>query len=167
MDRIKIDLFAWEGAPIPIFTDNVDLDVCEKQLYAVMVSHYGYSDNEIDDYMNNRGEETKRENFQDLLCVEEEGIILDNGGLYYEDMTDEEYAKIVEKRDKKKIVDTIKQLGECVDKTRDALDDLTYIVRWRKFDGKSSFIDDEEIKIEDLEVFAEYLDKIRKFALYV
>lgn len=167
MDRIKIDLLAWESAPMPIFTDNVDLDVCEKQLYAVMVSHYGYSDNEIDDYMNNRGEETKRENFQDLLCVEEEDIILDNGGLYYEDMTDEEYAKVVEKRDAKKIVDTIKQLGECVDETRDALGHLTYIVRCRKADGKSSFIDDEEIKIEDLEVFAEYLEKIRKFALYV
>lgn len=94
MDRIKIDLLDWESAACAIYTANVDLDTAEKQLYTQMRMKYGYDDNDIDKYIKGRGNHREREKFLDLLCEEEETAVLDNGGIYYEDMSEEEYNRI-------------------------------------------------------------------------
>ena len=102
MDRIEIELGMWECAPCPICTDNVDLDKAEKMLYQSAVQNYGKD--VVEDYMSNqedyKGEKwtTHYEHFMEWLCAEEEAIICECGGIYYEDMSDEEYQKVIEKR---------------------------------------------------------------------
>ena len=47
MDRIKIDIQAWESAQVPICTKLVNIDLAEQLLYQGMVMDYGYTDDEI------------------------------------------------------------------------------------------------------------------------
>ena len=85
MDRIKINLLDWESAPCAIYTNDVNLDKAETELYSQMRMK-GYDDNEINTYLNNGGNETDREKFLSRLWDEEETSILKSGGIYYEDM---------------------------------------------------------------------------------
>jgi hypothetical protein len=101
MDRIDIELGMWESAPCPICTKYVDLDKAEKLLYQSVVSNFGYTKEKVEDFLTNddyRGDGWTQEweDFQVLVCAEEEAIIMDCGGIYYEDMTDEEYEKIMQ-----------------------------------------------------------------------
>lgn len=101
MDRIEIELGMWETAPCPICTKYVDLDKAEKLLYQSVISNLRYTKEEIEDYLTNddyRGDGWTQEweDFQELVCAEEEAIIMNCGGIYYEDMTDEEYEKIMQ-----------------------------------------------------------------------
>ena len=98
-DRIEIEVGMWETAPCPIYTKNVDVDKVEKLLYASAVQSYGKE--VVEDYITNPaykedGWTTEWEHFQEWLCAEEEAIIMECGGIYYEDMTDEEYEKIMQ-----------------------------------------------------------------------
>ena len=92
MDRIKIDLNDWECAVCPIKTDNVDLAQAEKDLYIRMRCICGYDDNDITKYLNNEEEElsaeeyNNRERFMSCLCEQEEKAVMENGGVYYEDI---------------------------------------------------------------------------------
>lgn len=89
MEKIEIELGAWESAPCPICTTNVDLDKAERLLYLSALSIY--SKDQLEDYLTNndyRGSGWTREweKFQEWLCAEEEAIIIECGGVYYEDM---------------------------------------------------------------------------------
>jgi hypothetical protein len=92
MDRIEIELGMWEAAPAPICTDNVDLDTAEKMLYLSAVTEWGERDTIR--LLNHDGHE-KWERFQEWLCAEEEAIVIECGGIYYEDMCDEEEKKLI------------------------------------------------------------------------
>ena len=89
MERIRIELDAWESAPCPICTENVDLDNAEKALYNVMRMRHGYDDNDIKKFLKGKGSQNEVERFNEVLCQEEEECILEWGGVYYEDMDEE------------------------------------------------------------------------------
>lgn len=90
MNTIKIYLNDWECAVCPIKTDEVDLEKAEKELYTRMTCICGYDNNEINKYLSNENlsveEYAKRERFMSCLCEQEEKAILNNGGVYYEDI---------------------------------------------------------------------------------
>lgn len=88
MDRIKIDLLDWESAACAIYTTNVDLPTAEIELYRAMRAKWGYDDNDINNFLNNVGDDNAREKFLYRLCEEEELAVMRNGGIYYEDMSD-------------------------------------------------------------------------------
>lgn len=98
MDRIKIDLLDWESAACAIYTTNVDLATAEVELYSAMRAKWGYDDNDINNFLNNADDNDDnydaREKFLSRLCEEEEIAVMRNGGIYYEDMSDEEYNLI-------------------------------------------------------------------------
>mgnify|MGYP003509659520 CR=1 FL=1 len=100
MDRIKIDLLDWESAACAIYTTNVDLATAEIELYSAMRAKWGYDDNDINKFLNtpeddlNDEEYNAREKFLSRLCEEEELAVMRNGGIYYEDMSDEEYNRL-------------------------------------------------------------------------
>lgn len=94
MDRIKIDLLDWESAACAIYTTNVDLPTAEIELYSAMRTKWGYDDNDINNFLNDAGDDNAREKFLSRLCEEEELAVMRNGGIYYEDMSDEEYNLI-------------------------------------------------------------------------
>lgn len=100
MERIEIELGMWEMAPCPIWTDNVDLDSAEKMLYQSAVTEWG--EKEVENFLKQDGNggdwTSKWEKFMSWLCAEEEAIVCECGGIYYEDMSDEEYNAIMEKR---------------------------------------------------------------------
>lgn len=88
MDRIKIELDSWEDAVCPICTKDVNLNDAEQMLYGTMKNWYGYSDKDIEKYLNGEGDNDKVEKFMSQLCKEEEDVVLKCGGVYYEDMAD-------------------------------------------------------------------------------
>ena len=98
MDRIKINLLDWESAACAIYTANVDLATAEIELYSAMRAKWGYDDNDINNFLNNADDNDDnydaREKFLSRLCEEEEIAVMRNGGIYYEDMSDEEYNLI-------------------------------------------------------------------------
>ena len=90
MDRIEIEIGMWESAPCPICTENVDLDKAERMLYASAAQSYGKE--VVEDYITNKEEydnekwTSEYEHFCEWLCAEEEAIIMECGGVYYEDI---------------------------------------------------------------------------------
>lgn len=172
MDRIKIELGMWEDAPCPICTKNVDLEKAEKLLYQSLVSNFGYTKEEVEDYITNndyRGNGWTREweKFQETLCAEEESIVIECGGKYYEDMSDEEYDEIHKEDTKKYVVKLLKQIGETNDELRNLFNSLSLTIGTERMCGREVMIDRETITMEQIEKFESYLDEIRTFALYV
>lgn len=94
MNRIRVDLESWESAPCPICTKNVDVDKAERLLYASAVQSYGKE--VVEDYVSNWEDcvedkwTTEYEHFAEWLCAEEEAIVMECGGVYYEDMEETE-----------------------------------------------------------------------------
>lgn len=76
MDRIKINLNELKS----ICTDNIDLDKSEMLLYTDMSKTYGYTDEEIETYLNGGGDDYNREQFISILNDETEMIVLLCGG---------------------------------------------------------------------------------------
>ena len=76
---IKIDLNKWENAMFPINTSKVDLTTCEELLYEKLTKEYGYSDEDIQQYL--EGDLNKMVHTVNYL---EEKLILENGGKYYD-----------------------------------------------------------------------------------
>lgn len=101
MDRIEIEVGAWESAALPIYTDNVDIELAEKWLYDTMLNYYDAQD--IEKYLTTKENDYRRDKFMDRLCEEEEKIVIECGGIYYDDMTDEEYDFICRQRNPNRI----------------------------------------------------------------
>ena len=85
--RICIDLNVWEDSVCPICTDNVNLGQAERELFDAIFKCY--TEQEIENYL----KEMEKGNFNcDInkfsmrLCELEEKAVLNNGGVYYEDM---------------------------------------------------------------------------------
>ena len=89
MARIKIDLDAWESAPCPICTKDVDVENAEMALYNAMRMIWGYDNECIKNFSKGIGHERDINLFNERLCQEEEECILEWGGVYYEDMDEE------------------------------------------------------------------------------
>ena len=89
MARIKIDLDAWESAPCPICTKDVDVENAEMALYNAMRMIWGYDNECIKNFSKGIGHQRDIDLFNERLCQEEEECILEWGGVYYEDMNEE------------------------------------------------------------------------------
>lgn len=85
MEKIEIQLEIWEDAACPIYTEKVNKDKAEKELYIAMKNN-GFTDKEISTFVKGEGDMYLRGKFSDRLCMEEENIIIENGGVYYEDL---------------------------------------------------------------------------------
>lgn len=104
MDKIEIEIGMWESAACPIYTGKITdekLEWAEHELYkrAVAITR---NKQMVDDLLNGKGElvedQHKRGKFIERLCEEEENLVMEIGGIYYEDMTDEEYEAILAQR---------------------------------------------------------------------
>lgn len=92
MKRIEIDLDYWEDAIFPIKTDKVNQKKAEEDLYIAMRQR-GYDDEFIENFFKKEQSEYTLEDddFDIARWHEEELAILDNGGIYYEDLEEEDY----------------------------------------------------------------------------
>ena len=63
----------------PINTSKVDLTTCEELLYEKLTKEYGYSDEDIQQYL--EGDLNKMVHTVNYL---EERLLLENGGTYYD-----------------------------------------------------------------------------------
>ena len=92
MKRIEIDLDYWEDAPIPIKTDKVNQKKAEQDLYIAM-RQYGYDDEFMENFFKKEQSEytIEDDDFDMARWKEEEIAILDNGGIYYEDLEEDDY----------------------------------------------------------------------------
>lgn len=90
MNKIEIDLDYWEDAPFPIKTDKVNQKKAEEDLYIAM-RQCGYDDEFIENFFKKEQSEytLEDEDFDIARWNEEELAILDNGGIYYEDLEEE------------------------------------------------------------------------------
>ena len=172
-DVIKIELGAWENAPCPIYTDNItkeDLEKAERELYNIMCHYYRWNSDDVNRLLKGIGETDEIEDFKDAVCKEEELLIMNYGGVYYEDMSEEEYNSIIENDDVEhcKIITLIEEIAKKNDELRDLFLELSNIIAIREFRGKQTIIDDNfNIKSADLGKFKESLEEIRKFVLFV
>jgi hypothetical protein len=79
MNKVSINLEKWENALFPIDTLGVDLSTCETLLYEKLTKEFGFSDDDIKQYIN--GDSDKMCHTVSYL---EEKLILENGGKYYD-----------------------------------------------------------------------------------
>ena len=100
---INISKGTWEDAPCPISCKDITIEGIKnilKLLYRDLVVTYGEDIikeyiNYINGIENNVEDIMLYENIDELRWKVEEQLFLDNGGIYYEDMTDEEYKKLI------------------------------------------------------------------------
>lgn len=175
-DRIEIELGMWESAPCPIYTGNItkdDLEKAERELYDVMCHYYRWNKEDVNRLLKGIGETDEINDFKDAVCKEEEVLIMNYGGVYYEDMSDEEYCEVMEKAEEEdaeycKIVTLIDEIAGVNDTMRDLFLELHNIIALREFKGKQTIIDDTfNIKSADLGRFKESLEEIRRYVLFV
>lgn len=90
MKKIEIDLGMWESALCPICTQGIktkDLAEAEKTLYRIMVNCYHWSEEDVDRLLNGIGEADELDRFNSAVCEEEEEmLVIEMGGIYYEDI---------------------------------------------------------------------------------
>ena len=86
MNKIPIQLEAWESAPSPICTKLVNLDAAEQLLYQIMTLDYGYSDDDIRRLSGSETQTDESDKWSERLCIEEEAVVIECGGVYYENM---------------------------------------------------------------------------------
>ena len=171
-DVIKIKLDAWESAPCPIYTGNItkdDLEKAERELYDIMCHYYRWDKEDVNRLLKGIGETDEINDFKDAVSKEEEVLIMNYGGVYYEDMTEEEYANVLEAEGAEhcKIITLIEQIAGVNDNLRDLFLELSNLTAMRELNNKKTIIDDTEIKTEEISKYKEYLEEIRKFVLYV
>lgn len=175
-DIIKIELDAWESMPCPIYTGNIakeDLEKAERELYDIMCHYYRWNKEDVNRLLKGIGEDDEINEFKDAVSKEEEVLIMNYGGVYYEDMSDEEYCEVMEKAEEEdaeycKIVTLIDEIAGVNDTMRDLFLELSNIIALREFKGKQTIIDDNfVIKSADLGKFKETLEEIRRFVLFV
>lgn len=78
MNKVTINLEKWENALFPINTLGVNLSTCETLLYEKLTKDFGFSDNDIKQYLD--GDLDKMHH---IVLYLEEKLILENGGKYY------------------------------------------------------------------------------------
>lgn len=175
-DIIKIELDAWESMPCPIYTGNIakeDLEKAERELYDIMCHYYRWNKEDVNRLLKGIGETDEIEEFKEAVSKEEEVLIMNYGGVYYEDMSDEEYCEVMEKAEEEdaeycKIITLIDEIAGVNDTMRDLFLELSNIIALREFKGKQTIIDDNfVIKSADLGKFKETLEEIRRFVLFV
>ena len=175
-DRIEIELDVWESALFPIYTGNItkeNLEKAERELYHLMCHFHRWDKDDVDRLLKGIGPTDEIEDFKDAVFEVEERLVIEYGGVYYEDMSDEEYSKVTEKAEEEdaeycKIISLIEEIAGANDKLRDLFLELSNIIALREFKGKQTIIDDNfNIKLSDLGKFKESLEEIRKFALLV
>lgn len=175
-DRIEIELGMWESAPCPIYTGKItkdDLDKAERELYYIMCQYYRWNEEGVNRLLKGIGETDEINDFKDAVCEEEEKLVMHYGGVYYEDMTDEEYCEVIELQEEEdaeycKIVTLIEEIAGVNDTMRDLFLELHNIIALREFKGKQTIIDDNfNIKSADLGKFKESLEEIRRYVLFV
>lgn len=175
-DIIKIELDAWESMPCPIYTGNItkeDLEKAERELYDIMCHYYRWNKEDVNRLLKGIGEDDEIEEFKEAVSKEEEILIMNYGGVYYEDMSDEEYCEVMEKAEEEdaeycKIITLIDEIAGVNDTMRDLFLELSNIIALREFKGKQTIIDDNfVIKSADLGKFKETLEEIRRFVLFV
>ena len=138
--------------------------------FNVSISVVGYWNKEdVNRLLKGIGETDEINEFKDAVSKEEEVLIMNYGGVYYEDMTEEEYANVLETEDAEhcKIITLIEQIAGVNDNLRDLFLELSNLIGMRELNNKKTIIDDTEIKSEEISKYKEYLEEIRKFALYV
>ena len=122
MNRIPIQLEAWESAPSPICTKLVNLDAAEQLLYQIMTLDYDYSD---DDIRRLSGSETKTDEsdkWSERLCREEEAVVIECGGVYYKDMeknpepTIYQAVQLIKNREQKELKNVLEKYGKATKK---------------------------------------------------
>ena len=175
-DIIKIELDAWESMPSPIYTGNItkdDLEKAERELYDIMCHYYRWNKEDVNRVLKGIGETDEIEDFKGAVCKEEEVLIMNYGGVYYEDMSDEEYCEVIEQQEEEdaeycKIVTLIEEIAGVNDTMRDLFLELHNIIALREFKGKQTIIDDTfNINSADLGRFKESLEEIRRYVLFV
>lgn len=175
-DIIEIELGMWESAPCPIYTGNItkdDLEKAERELYDVMCHYYRWNKEDVNRLLKGIGETDEINDFKEAVCKEEEVLIMNYGGVYYEDMTDEEYCEVIEQQEEEdaeycKIITLIDEIAGVNDTMRDLFLELHNIIALREFKGKQTIIDDTfNIKSADLDRFKESLEEIRRYVLFV
>ena len=167
MVRIEIELGMWESAPCPIYTGRItdeDLNRAELELYQIMINSYAYDEEMVTAFLNGEGDDFERDRFQDFLCEEEEKLVIEIGGKYYEDLTDEELSEIA----KEYAVEEIAKIAELTDELRYRFQNLRINVTGEYLDGRKPIeIDGNPLTIDEIDKYMGYLEEIRKFALYV
>lgn len=122
MNRIQIQLDAWESAPSPICTKLVNLDAAEQLLYQIMTLDYGYSDDDIRRLSDSETETDESNKWSERLCREEEAVVIECGGIYYEDMeknpepTIHQTVQLIKSREKKELKDVLEKYGKATKK---------------------------------------------------
>ena len=117
MNRIKIDLKAWESSSSPICTKLVNLDAAEQLLYQAMTMEYGYTDEEIRQFTENPDCAGWNE-WNERLCKEEEALVIECGGVYHEDMetnkepTIHQAVQLIKSREQKELREAIEKYGK-------------------------------------------------------
>lgn len=122
MERIEIQLEIWEDAIEPICTEKVNLDSAEKLLYQAMKMEYGYTDEEIKTFLSDNQSEDSQYNYEkdkwsERLCKEEEAVVIECGGIYYDDIeeyTTDIYKTVQElkKREQQELVNVVRKYGK-------------------------------------------------------
>lgn len=166
-DVIKIELGAWESAPCPIYTDNItkdDLEKAERELYDIMCHYYRWNSDDVNRLLKGIGDSDEIEEFKDAVCKEEETLVINYGGVYYEDMPEEEYDAIIEDDiEHCKIITLCESIASKNNEMKDLFTDLSNIIELRESRGVSTIFNEKyEIKSADLEKCKEYLDEIKK-----
>lgn len=167
-DVIKIELGAWESAPCPIYTDNItkdDLEKAERELYDIMCHYYRWNSDDVNRLLKGIGDSREIEEFKDAVCKEEETLVMNYGGVYYEDMSEEEYNAIIENDDAEhcKIITLCESIASKNNELKDLFTELSTIIELRESRGASTIFNEKyEIKSADLEKCKEYLDEIKK-----
>ncbi len=118
MNRIQIQLEAWESAPSPICTKLVNLDAAEQLLYQIMTLDYGYSDNDIQRLSESETETDESDRWSERLCREEEAVVIECGGVYYEEMennpepTIHEAVQLIKSREQEELKEALRKYGK-------------------------------------------------------
>lgn len=92
---LEMDRETWESAGCPIYCDRItDEAMCSlvKELYDTLVAIWG--EDVVKKYINKGTKYDRFDEVDDVRWREEEILIMTNGGVYYEDMTDDEYNAI-------------------------------------------------------------------------
>ena len=98
---ITIDRVTWEEAPCPMYCGNIDDNTMCKivvTLYEILKDKFEEELNDYIEYRNGKEFSLERqyvlEDIDDFRWREEEELFCQNGGIYYEDMSDEEYNRL-------------------------------------------------------------------------
>lgn len=67
----------------------------------------------------------------------------------------------------KKVQEFLSRIATDTDNLRDSIDEFSFYIGCKMLKGEKVEIDGEEVDIETIERFRQYLEEIRKFALLV